>query len=100
MAMAEVTVVPMGTGSPSLSKYVAEVLKVVKESGIKYQLTPMGTILEGDLDEIFSLVRRMHEVPFSEEIKRVVTTLKIDDRRDKPLTMESKVKAVTSKMGE
>ncbi len=100
MAMAEVTVVPMGTGSPSLSKYVAEVLKLVKESGIKYQLTPMGTILEGDLDEIFSLVRRMHEVPFSEEIKRVVTTLKIDDRRDKPLTMESKVKAVTSKMGE
>ncbi len=101
MAMAEVTVVPMGTGSPSLSKYVAEVLKLVKESGIKYQLTPMGTILEGDLDEIFSLVRLMHEVPFSNEgIKRVVTTLKIDDRRDKPLTMESKVKAVTSKMGE
>ena len=98
MAMAEVTVVPMGTGTPSLSAYVAEVLKLVKESGIKYQLTPMGTILEGDLDEIFALVRRMHEVPFSDEIKRVVTTLKIDDRRDKPLTMESKVEAVTSKM--
>ena len=98
MAMAEVTVVPMGTGSPSLSAYVAEVLKLVKDSGIKYQLTPMGTILEGDLDEIFALVRRMHEVPFSDEIKRVVTTLKIDDRRDKPLTMESKVKAVTSKI--
>ncbi len=98
MAMAEVTVVPMGTGTPSLSAYVAEVLKLVKESGIKYQLTPMGTILEGDLDEIFALVRRMHEVPFSDEIKRVVTTLKIDDRRDKPLTMESKVEAVTSKV--
>ncbi len=99
MAMAEVTVVPMGTGSPSLSAYVAEVLKLVKESGVKYQLTPMGTILEGELDEIFSLVRRMHEVPFSDEVKRVVTTLKIDDRRDKPLTMEGKVRAVTSKIG-
>ena len=98
MAMAEVTVVPMGTESPSLSAYVAEVLTLVKSSGIKYQLTPMGTILEGDLDEIFALVRRMHEVPFSNEIRRVVTTLKIDDRRDKPLTMEGKVQAVTSKM--
>ncbi len=99
MAMAEVTVVPMGTGSPSLSAYVAEVLKLVKESGVRYQLTPMGTILEGDLEEILNLVSRMHEVPFShKEVKRVVTTLKIDDRRDKPLTMESKVQAVTSKL--
>ncbi len=99
MAMAEVTVVPMGTGSPSLSAYVAEVLKLVKESGIKYQLTPMGTILEGEIGEILELVSKMHEVPFNhQEVKRVVTTLKIDDRRDKPLTMEGKVEAVTSKL--
>ncbi|RLE00057.1 MAG: thiamine-binding protein, partial [Aquificota bacterium] len=51
MAVAEVTVVPLGTGSPSLSVYVAKALKILEQSGLKYQLTPMGTIIEGDPKE-------------------------------------------------
>jgi len=94
----EVSVVPLGTGSPSVSRYVAKCLEVVKDAGVAYQLTPMGTILEGELDELLSLVRRLHEVPFGAGAVRVVTTVKIDDRRDKAATMAGKVRAVEEKL--
>ncbi len=91
-------ITPLGTGSPSLSAYVAKVHKVLEEAGIKYQLTPMSTIVEGDVDEILSVARKMHEVLFNEGVQRVVTSIRIDDRRDKKLTMEGKVKAVIEKL--
>lgn len=99
MAIVEATIVPLGTGSTSVSKYVAschEVLK--KEKRIKYQLTPMSTILEGDLDVILEVVRKMHEVPFDKGAMRVSTSIKIDDRRDKPGTMDQKLKSVEEKL--
>lgn len=98
--VAEVTVVPLGTGTTSLSSYVAEVEKVLaKYNNIKTMLTPMATVLEGDLDEILKAVREMHEVPFAKGAKRVSTRVSIDDRRDKNLSMAGKVKAVKSKLG-
>ena len=98
--VAEVTVVPLGTGSTSLSSYVAEVEKVLaKHKNLKTMLTPMATVLEGDLDEILKVVREMHEVPFQKGAKRVSTRVSIDDRRDKELSMDGKVKAVKSKLG-
>lgn len=95
----EVSVVPLGTGSPSVSQYVARCLEVLENGGATYQLTPMGTILEGELDQLLSLIRRMHEVPFGEGAVRVTTTIKIDDRRDKVLTMAGKIQSVEQKLG-
>jgi len=99
MAIVEVGVIPLGTNSPSVSIYVVAALEVLKKSGLKYQLTSMGTIIEGELDAIMSVIRQMHEACFKKGAKRVVTTIKIDDRRDKPLTMETKVQSVQEKMG-
>jgi uncharacterized protein (TIGR00106 family) len=61
---------------------------------MSYRLTSMGTIIEGSLDEVLEVIRKMHEVPFSKGASRVVTLLKIDDRRDKPVTMADKVESV------
>lgn len=97
MAIVEVSILPLGTGTPSVSRYVVDVLKVLKESNLKYELTAMGTIIEGDLDEVLRWVRKMHEIPFKEGIKRVVTTIAIDDRRDKELTIKGKIRAVENK---
>jgi uncharacterized protein (TIGR00106 family) len=99
MAVVEVTIVPLGTASPSLSEYVASCHKILeKATDLKFQLTPMSTIIEGDLDRILAIVRQMHEAPFANGAVRTSTTLRIDDRRDKQLTMAGKVQAVMSKM--
>ena len=100
MVIAEVSVIPIGTKTPSVSQYVAEAVKVLtQQEGIKYQLTAMGTLLEGELDEVLGVVKKMHQRTFNEEVKRVVTTVKIDDRRDKVSTISYKVASVMKKLG-
>jgi len=100
-AIAEIHVVPLGTATTSLSHYIAACLDIVKQAqDISYQLTAMGTIIQGPLERIFELAQKMHEVPFAMGAKRVATTINIDDRRDIPATIEDKVKAVLSKSPE
>ncbi len=99
MAIVEVSITPLGTGSPGISRYVADCHKILEEEKtIKYQLTPMGTILEGELDELLKAVRRMHEIPFEQGALRVSTQIKIDDRRDKEASMEQKLSSVQEKL--
>jgi len=99
MAIAEVSVIPLGTKTPSVSKYIARACRVLREEkNIKYELTSMGTIIEGDLADILRVVRNMHEATFDEETMRVLTTVKIDDRRDKTLSMKKKVESVQNKL--
>ena len=96
--IAEVVISPHGTGPGGISPYVAEVEKIFASHDLKVMLTPMGTILEGELDEVLKAVRAAHESPFTKGIMRVGTTLRIDDRRDKELSMEGKLSAVKEKM--
>jgi uncharacterized protein (TIGR00106 family) len=100
MAIVELTIVPLGTGTPSVSHYVAEVHKVLEMASepVKFQLTPMSTIIEGDLEDLLAIIRRMHEVPFQKGAERVSTSIRIDDRRDKTSTMESKLQSVREKL--
>jgi uncharacterized protein (TIGR00106 family) len=93
--VAEISVVPIGVGDKGLSSFVASCLDIVKDAeGLSYQLTPMSTIIEGPIDEVFKVARKMHECPFTKGAPRVLTTLKIDHHRDKALTMTGKVKSV------
>jgi uncharacterized protein (TIGR00106 family) len=96
----EISIVPVGTKNTSVSKFVAESLSVLKnEKGINYELHPMGTVIEGDsLEKLLELARRMHEAVLSGEIKRVVTSINIDDRKDKTLSMLGKVTSVEKKL--
>ncbi len=98
MAVVEVSITPLGTASPGVSQYVAGCVRIVRESGLSYQLTPMGTIIEGELDDILRVIRQMHEAPFAAGAERVSTLVKIDDRRDKPHTMARKITSVTEKL--
>jgi uncharacterized protein (TIGR00106 family) len=99
MAIIDISVVPVGTQSPSVSRYVAGAVRILEnEPDIKYELTPMNTIVEGELGKLMSLAQRMHESAFDAGARRVVTTIRIDDRRDKPLTMNGKKRAVIDKL--
>ena len=99
MAIAEISVVPLGTKTPSVSRYVARAVKVLKrERDIKYEVTAMGTIIEGDLDRILAAVKKMHEGVFGEGVARVLTTVKIDDRRDRSQGMKEKLESLKKKL--
>ena len=98
MAIVEINIVPLGTSTPSVGRYIADAVEILKECGLKYELTSMGTIIEGELDEILALAKKMHETPFLKGINRVVTTIKIDDRRDRKATSSDKIKSVTDQV--
>jgi len=100
MALIKVSVIPLGTAATSLSQYVARAVEVLQdEKNIKYELTAMGTIIEGDLDQLLTLARKMNEAVFDAGAMRAVTIIEIDDRRDKPSTISNKVESVKKKLG-
>jgi uncharacterized protein (TIGR00106 family) len=99
MAVAFLTITPLGTATPSVSHYVAGVERILRGTNLTHQLTAMGTIIEGEVDEILAVVRRMHEHPFAQGALRVSTSLRIDDRRDKPdHSIAGKMRSVESKL--
>lgn len=99
MAVVELTICPLGTGTSSASKYVAGAQIVLSEQDkVKYMLNPMGTVMEGDLDEIFALIRKIQEDVFDKGVDRVYSIIKVDDRRDKVASMEQKLESVKSKL--
>ena len=99
MAVAFLTITPLGTATPSVSHHVAGVERILAGTSLKHQLTAMGTIIEGEVDEILAVVRRMHEHPFTMGAQRVSTSLRIDDRRDKAHSIEGKMRSVEEKLG-
>ncbi len=76
--IAEFRITPFDT-KQSFPRLVAEVLRIVSESDLQYQLHAMGTTLEGELSEILYVVQRAHEV-LRKHSDRVLIELSIDDR--------------------
>jgi len=98
MVIVEFSVVPMGIDH-GFSRYVAKVVKLLEEKGVKYQLTPMGTVIETErLGEALKIIEEAHEIMFREGFNRVYTVVKIDDRRDVNRGMEDKVNSVMEKV--
>lgn len=95
-AMAFVSITPLGEGE-SVSKYVAKSVQVIKDSGLSWQLTPMGTIIEGEkLDEVLAVVGKAVEA--QDECDRISVSVKIDYRKNKPLGLNTKVDSVVKKL--
>jgi len=93
----EFSIVPIGTSS-SLSARVAEVLDIVDSSGLSYKLTPMGTIVEGEWNDLMRLVRECHRKMMKNE-ERVLTSILIDDRKGKTGRMDRKIRSVEKRLG-
>ena len=91
----EISAVPIGVGE-SLSMYIAEVLKIIKQKGLRYQLTSMGTIIElNDFDELCNLLKEFDKKLTELGSKRNYNVIKIDSKKT---TMENKVKSVLDKI--
>ena len=93
----EFSIVPIGSGS-SLGDRLAEVLRIVDESGLPYKVNPMGTVVEGEWDELFGLVKKCHKAVMKKE-ERALTTISVDDRKGKPNRLEEKVKSIEKRLG-
>jgi uncharacterized protein (TIGR00106 family) len=97
MTVAEFSITPIGKGA-SVGAYIARCLDIVDRSGLPYRLNAMGTVVEGEFDDILKLVARCHKA-VAEDCERVSTTLKIDDRKGVSGQLESKVKDVERRLG-
>ncbi len=94
MALLQLTIIPMGTATPSVSSYIADVQQALDLENITYKLTDMGTVLEGEAEKLLAVAAKLHELPFTKGVKRVVTQIVIDDRRDKKTVIGDKINSV------
>lgn len=96
--LAELSVFPLDKGAEGLSRYVAESMKIIEESGLEFEVHALGTLIEGPGDKVFEVIRKCHEnmTKFSD---RVVTTVKIDDRKGAEGRIRGKVRSVEDKLG-
>lgn len=97
MVLLEFSMSPLGAGE-SVGQYVARSLEVVEASGLDYRLHAMGTVLEGEWDEVFDVVRRCYET-MSEDCDRVSVSIKVDARKGATGRLASKVRSVEEKLG-
>ena len=94
MVLVEFSMFPTDKGE-SVSEYVAQIIDVIDKSGIVYQLTPMGTILEGSWDEVMSVITSCFKT-LQPQSNRITTSVKIDYRKGDKSRMKSKIKKVES----
>ena len=96
MIVCEFSIVPIGAGE-SLSAYVARCERIVRESGLPHRLTAMGTIIEGEWDDVLDVIRRCHMAVRADN-RRVSTLIRIDDREGPRGRLEQKVRSVEEKL--
>ena len=90
----DIAMFPTDVGE-SKSRYVAEVLKIIEESGLAYQLTPMATIVEGkSVEEVTSLIPKMYAALEKMGVGRVYSVVKFDIRPGKENRLKQKVESV------
>ncbi|MDK2796155.1 MAG: hypothetical protein PWQ22_862 [Archaeoglobaceae archaeon] len=94
MLVADVSIIPIGVGE-SVSKFVKRAVEELKKCGLKVEVTAMSTVVEAEnIERLFFAVQRAREAVFNEGAKRVYTIIRIDERRDKELSIEGKKSAV------
>ncbi len=88
---------PLGKGE-SVSEYVARSLDIIDQSGLAYRLTPMGTVLEGEWDQVFDVIRACAD-RMKQDCPRITTSIKVDYREGASGRLTSKMAAVERRLG-
>lgn len=97
--MIDLCVVPIGVGV-SVSAYIAECERLIQAAGLSAQLHPYGTVIEGEWDQVFAVVKQCHEKVHAMGAPRVFTTMKVGTRTDREQTMQDKIDSVQAKLGQ
>lgn len=83
---------------PHMSRDVSEAARILDEFGLRHEVGPMGTTVEGEWDEVMSALRACHEA-FRSRHQRVLTTIVIDDDVTRPLSAGEAVAKVKAQAG-
>lgn len=96
MVLLEFSMSPLGKGE-SVGKYVARSLEIIDKSRIEYRLNPMGTVLEGEWDEVFGVVKKCYE-RMKQDCNRISCTIKVDYRKGYTGRLSGKVASVEKRL--
>jgi uncharacterized protein (TIGR00106 family) len=96
MLLVEVSMSPFGKGE-SVGKYVARSLDIIDRSGIDYRLNPMGTVLEGDWDEVFAVIKRCY-ARMRRDCNRISISIRADYRKGARGRLTGKVQSVERRL--
>ena len=96
MALLQLTMIPMGE-SVSVGHFIAKIQKGLKLEGANFRLNDMGTVIEGEVQDLLQLVANIYETPFFNGAVRVITHIVIDDRRDKEIHIGDKISSVQNR---
>ena len=95
MIISQLSIAPVGIDI-NLGKYVKIAIDILEKNNIKYEINDMATVIETkDLDTLFKVVKESHNAILNAGVKRVITELKIDDRKDKDTVLGTKVKSIS-----
>ena len=95
----DVCVVPLGVGV-SVSEYIAQCQRVIEASGLKHQMLPYGTNIEGEWEAVFATVKACHQAVHDMGAPRITTTIKLGTRTDREQTMQDKMDSVHEKLAQ
>lgn len=95
-AIVSFTLVPIGVGV-SVSPYIAALEKVLEESGLNYEVNSNSTNIEGDWDEVFSVIKQCHKVAHGDGVSRIHTTIQVGTRTDREQKMADKLESVVKR---
>lgn len=87
--LAEVSIMPVGVGE-SISKHVAKAIGVIAASGLNYRLCPMGTVIEGEIDQVFGVIKQCQE-RLGQECSRMIINVRMDWRKGPQRSMDENI---------
>ncbi len=93
----EFSMTPIGKGE-GVSRYVSRSIDIIAESGLEYRLNPMGTVIEGEWDEVFAIVKKCFQ-RMQKDCKRISTNIKVDYRKDAKDRITGKIESVEKRLG-
>lgn len=93
----EFSMTPLDKGE-SVSKYVSRSIDIVDKSGLEYRMNPMGTVVEGEWDEVLNVLTQCYQ-KMSLDCDRITISIKMDYRKNKTDRLESKIGSVEKALG-
>jgi uncharacterized protein (TIGR00106 family) len=97
MILLEFSMTPLDKGE-SVSPYVSRSLDIIDRSGLEYRLNPMGTVIEGEWDDVLGVVKACYE-KMAADCNRISVAMKIDCRKGRSGRLDSKIDSVEKKLG-